>query len=255
MIKLGPAGSHGLGNEEGIKHCKELNLKAMEVEFTYGVRMNNSTAKKVGAIAKKLGIQLSVHGPYYINLNSADKVKISASKKRILDSCERAANFGTSYKVPVVFHAAFYGKNPDECYANVKKAIIEMNAKIKERKWNVILAPETTGKKSQFGTIEELLQLSKETGCSFCIDFAHLLAREGKRNYKEIFERLKGVKKMHIHFSGIEYSDKGERRHKLTSSSELKELITELKKRKISAVIINESPDGYGDSVKGLKYL
>ena len=84
-IIFGPAGSAGLGNEAGVTKAKKLNLGAYEVEFTYGVWMSNAEAKKVGDIAKKLGIKLSVHGPYYVNLASKERVKLQASKKRILN--------------------------------------------------------------------------------------------------------------------------------------------------------------------------
>jgi deoxyribonuclease-4 len=129
-ILFGPAGSAGLGNEEGVKHTKELGLEAMEVEFTYGVRMSNSDAKKVGEIAKKLGIKLSVHAPYYINLASKEKAKIEASKKRILQSCERAHYLNAS---PVVFHAGFYqGREKEEVYNLIKKEIIDLQKTIKQ---------------------------------------------------------------------------------------------------------------------------
>ncbi len=68
MIKIGPAGSDGLGNLKGVSKVAEMDLDCMEVEFTYGVRMNLNTAKNVGALAKEKGIILSVHAPYYINL-------------------------------------------------------------------------------------------------------------------------------------------------------------------------------------------
>ena len=79
-ILFGPAGSAGLGNLEGVKKAKELGLGAFEVEFTYGIKMSNAQAKEVGALAKKLKIRLSVHGPYYINLASKEKSKLNASK-------------------------------------------------------------------------------------------------------------------------------------------------------------------------------
>lgn len=251
MIKIGSAGTSGMGYEDGLKYCKELGLDALEVEFTYGVKMTNSQAKKIGSLAKKLGISLSVHGPYYINLASLEKEKIVASKKRILDSCERAHYLGAKY---VVFHAAFYQKySKEECYSLVKDAIIDMNKVIK--KWNVLLAPETTGKASQFGDVDELLRLHKETGCSLCIDFAHLEARYNKKvDYDELFSKLK-LKHLHCHFSGIEYTAKGERRHLITSSDKIKELLKAIIKHKKDVTIINESPDTFGDCVKTLKIL
>jgi deoxyribonuclease-4 len=86
-----------LGNLKGIRKVARMKLDCMEVEFTYGVRMSMDAAREVGALAKEKGISLSVHAPYYINLASDEKEKIVASKRRILDSCERAAVNGASW--------------------------------------------------------------------------------------------------------------------------------------------------------------
>ena len=80
MIKIGPAGSSGLGNEEGIKEVSENKLDALEVEFTYGVKMSLEKAKSIGELAKSLKINLSIHAPYYINLASKEKEKIMLIK-------------------------------------------------------------------------------------------------------------------------------------------------------------------------------
>ncbi|MBW2992086.1 TIM barrel protein [Candidatus Woesearchaeota archaeon] len=253
-IKIGPAGSKTLTGLEELKQMHERGLRAMEIEFTYQVWLTNKEAEKVGNDALKAGIFLSVHAPYYINLNSEEKAKIEASKKRILSCCERGHYLNGKEKTPIVFHAAFYGKSTKEqTYNKVKEEILDMQKTIKKNRWNVILAPETTGKPSQFGDLDELLKLSKETGCSFTIDFAHMKARNnGKINYKEIMEKIKG-KKIHSHFSGIEYTPKGEKRHKITPNSEIKELLKWIRKYRLDITIINESPDPYGDSLKTLK--
>jgi len=128
-----------------------------------------------------------------------------------------------------------------------------MNEKIK--KFNVVLCPETTGKKSQFGSLDELVKLSKETGCGVCVDFAHLLARDGKVDYDDVLKKIKDVKEITGHFSGIEYSEKGERRHILTNEKDIEKLLKALKKHKINIAIINESPDPFGDAVKSKKIL
>jgi len=254
MIKLGPGGTSGLGYTDGLNEIAKLSLAALEVEFTYGVKMPNSVAAEVGALAKKLNISLSVHAPYYINLNSEEKAKVQASKVRILQSCERAHHLGAKY---IVFHAAYYGKDSKESvYEAVKQQILDLNKTIKQKGWNVHLAPETTGKASQFGELDELLKLRKETGCELCVDFAHLKARNnGKIDYKEVFSKLKHVNHIHAHFSGIEWGPKGERRHKITDESNLKPLLDEIKKQNTDITIINESPDPFGDSVKALKLL
>ena len=248
MIKVGPAGSGGLGNIEGVKKVARMGLDCMEVEFTYGVRMSIDDACKVGALAKERGIILSVHAPYYINLASDDKAKIIASKKRILDSCERAHALGARC---VVFHAGFYQKKTaEQTYDLINKGISEIQKSIKEKKWKVRLCPEITGKPSQFGSIEEIKRLMKDTGCAITVDFSHLYARQqGKIDYAKVLNRL--PKKFHAHFSGITYTPKGERSHKLLDKRFFMPLAKAIKKHKPkSMIIINESPDVYGDAVK-----
>ncbi len=248
-IKIGPGGTSGLGYDEGLKEIKNLNLDALEVEFTYGVRMSNMEAKKIGEMAK--GIILSVHGPYYINLASLEPDKVKASEKRILDSCERAHYLNARY---VVFHAGFYGKkDKEEIYRIIKKELIDLKETINRNKWNSRLCPETTGKKSQFGSLEELQRLKKEIDVDYCVDFAHLLAREGKIDYKKLLKKL--PKKFHSHYSGIEYTEKGERRHLNVDISDFKKLANELKKQDKDIIIICESPDPFGDAVKMKKIL
>ncbi len=248
MIRLGPAGSPMKSTLEGISYIKEIGLNAMEVEFTHGVRMRNELAKEIGKLAEKLDIKLSVHAPYYINLASAEKQKIEASKKRILDSCERAHYLKASH---VVFHPGFYGKiSNKECYEMIKKEIIEMHDLIKENKWKTELAPETTGKKSQFGSLNEILKLRDEIKCSICVDFAHLHARNGSINYPIVFDQLSGLRHIHSHFSGIEFTDKGERRHLVMQKSDFLPLAKEILKRKTDITIICESPITWEDSLK-----
>ena len=248
MIRLGPAGSPMKSTLDGLGYIKEIGLSAMEVEFTYGVRMQNELAEEIGKLAEKLDIKLSVHAPYYINLASAEKQKIGASKKRILDSCERAHYLKASH---VVFHAGFYGKlKENECYEMIKKEVIEMQDIIKENKWKTELAPETTGKKSQFGSLSEILKLKDEIKCNICVDFAHLHARDNTINYPSVFDQLSGLKHIHSHFSGIEFTDKGERRHLVMERNDFLPLAKEILKRKTDITIISESPVTWEDSLK-----
>lgn len=234
-----------MGNLKGIRKVARMKLDCMEVEFTYGVRMSMDDAREVGSLAREKGITLSVHAPYYINLASDEKEKIVASKQRILDSCERAAVFGARC---VVFHAGFYQKKTaGQTYRLIKKAILEIQGKIKKNKWKVQLCPEITGKPSQFGSVEELLKLKKETGCGICVDFAHLYAREqGQIDYARILKKL--PKKFHAHFSGIEYGPKGERKHLKTTKKFFEPLAEALLKTKRDVTLICESPQPYKDA-------
>lgn len=252
-VIFGPAG-FGIPILDGLERVKSLNLDAAEVEFTYGVRMENKLASQAGEKAKKLNIALSVHAPYYINLASEKETTIKASKNHILASCERAHYLGASV---VVFHAAYYGKHSlEECYSFVKKAMLDMQETIRKKGWNVKLAPETTGKGSQFGTVDEIMKLHREINCSICMDFAHIFARNnGKINYDEVLSKVKSIDLLHCHFSGINYTAKGERSHKNLEKSDFTPLAKALKKHKTNAVIICESPDIYGDAVRMMNWF
>ena len=122
---------------------------------------------------------------------------------------------------------------------------------IKYKNWRIKIAPETMGKVNVFGSVEEIARLVKETGCSFCIDFAHVLARDKNVDYEKIKE-LFPEKKWHVHFSGIVYGEKGEKHHKITEKKEWENLLKNLPKDK-EITIINESPDMIEDSIKGAK--
>ena len=131
-ILFGPGGSSGQGNIKGIKTVQEKGLGCYEVEFTHGVRMGDDMCQEINDIKDK--IKLSTHAPYYINLLSEDKEKILASKKRILDSCNKAHKFGGDY---VVFHPAFYGKiEKKDSFSLVENQINELQKSIKENKYN-----------------------------------------------------------------------------------------------------------------------
>lgn len=254
MIIFGPAGLGGV--REAVSNLEEyakLGLKACEIAFTYGIYIKENEAEDIKRAAEKYGIRLSIHAPYWINLNSNEIKKIGESKKRIIDCCEIGELLGCEY---VVFHPGFYGKkDKNESYEVIKTQIKEIQEEVKKNKWKIKIAPETTGKVNVFGSIGEIKNLVKDTGCYFTVDFAHLKARvQGKTTYKEIYENFKEFKELHCHFSGIEWGDKGEKNHKLTPESEIKELLEALPKNK-DIVIINESPSPVEDSVRSLKLM
>ncbi|MFH1972510.1 MAG: TIM barrel protein [archaeon] len=251
-ILIGPA-SIGSGIKE-IPYLNELGMSIAEVEFVHSIYMTNEKAKLLAPIAKKNKVQLSIHAPYYINLNSDDKAKVHASKKRILDSCERAHYLGADH---VVFHAGYVGKmTREETYENIEVQMLDLQKTVKEKKWKVNLAPETTGKISVFGDLDETIKLAKETKTRFCIDFSHLKARlQGKIDYEDVIKKIKNLGHIHAHFSGIEWTDKGEKKHIMTPRKEATELLTLLKKHKVNISIINESPDPWKDALMMNKIL
>lgn len=253
-IRLGPAGTPGKSTLEGVSKVRELGLHAMEVEFVHGIMMKNELARKIGEEARKHGTSLSVHAPYFVNLNSAEPEKIESSKKRILDSCERGHLMGAR---KIVFHPAFYGKaSAEKTFQTTKAHILDIQTTIRKKDWKVELAPETTGKTSVFGSLDETIRLVKETGCSLCVDFAHLWARNrGNISYPEILDKVEKEikpKDLHIHFSGIAYGMKGERNHELMNDKNppFTPLAKEILGRDLNVTIISETPDTWKGSLK-----
>jgi deoxyribonuclease IV len=250
-IIFGPSGLGPVKNAvRMLEEYSELGFKACEIAFTYGPYIKNEEdMKEIKKAAKKLNIKLSIHAPYWINLNSKEKIKIESSKKRILKSCEIGEKLGAYL---VVFHPGYYSEMSKEItYQNIKTQIIQIMEEIKKRNWKIKIAVETMGKVNVFGSIEEISRLVKETGCSFAIDFAHILAREKEIDFKKV-KKLFPQKNWHCHFSGINYGEKGEKNHEITPESEIKKLLKNLPKDK-NIIIINESPDPIGDSVKTLR--
>ncbi len=240
---------------DGLRRISELGLNAFECEFVRGVHMRNDLAKEVGELAKKLKIRLSVHAPYYINLLSNEKEKIQASKKRIINSAERAHFMKADV---IVVHPAYYGKlSKEEAYQRVKKECGDIVDRLQDMGIkNVRIGLETMGKISQFGTVDELVRLSKEVkGCCVVVDWSHVYARNfGRIDFSEVFDKVLSLKPKHIHthFSCIEYSDKGGRRH-LTLDSEqprYDDLVKEINKRKVDITLISESPNLEVDALK-----
>lgn len=244
-IFLGPAGtplSSKGGSLDAVSDVKALGLKAMEVQFVRGVKMKGELAKKVGEEAKTHDIRLSVHAPYYINLASAEAEKVEASKNMILRSADRAEKMGAS---PVVLHPAYYGKrSKEEVFDMVLEACEELASKIPK---GVKLGLETGGKKSSFGSVDEIVDVCKKANaCVPVIDFSHIYARQvGNIDYAEVLDALKPLKLKHIHshFSNIEFTDKGEREHlPLDGRPPFRPLAEEIVDRKLDITIICESP-------------
>lgn len=236
-----------------LEEYYKLGITACEIAFTRGIYIKEKEdAIAIGKKAKELGIKLSIHAPYFINLNSEEKEKVEQSKKRILECC-RIGTYLQAHRV--VFHAGYYGKkDKKETYENIKKEIIDLQQKIKQKNYTPLLAPETMGKINVFGSVEEISNLVKETKCDCCIDFAHILARYKDYNFKETLKLFENLKELHIHFSGIEYGEKGEKNHKKTPKKEIINLLENLPKNK-NIIIINESPYQIEDSILSINLM
>jgi deoxyribonuclease-4 len=247
-----PVSAKSRSTEAGIERIAELGLGCMEVEFVQGVKMSPKVAVSVEELAARKKVVLTAHGPYFINLNAVEPQKVHMSKERILQTARIAALFDAK---SITFHAAFYLKNtPAGTYAVVKRHLQEVVNILRKERNKVTISPEVTGKPSQFGTLEEILQLSSEIeGVAPCIDFSHWHARTGQANsYQEFLAILDQIERklgrraldnMHIHLSGIAYGKKGEIKHLMLPDSDFQyaELLKALKERKAKGVVICES--------------
>ena len=238
---------------DGIERIAELGLGCMEIEFVQGVRMGEGAARLVAEVASRKGVKLSAHAPYFINLNAREPEKIIASQERILQTARIAAICGAQ---SIVFHAAYYlGDPPEKTYQTVKKHLAEVINRLKRENNRVWVRPEVMGKLSEFGTIDEVLNLCTELeGVGICMDFAHWHARTGESNsypeFASILEQIKqrlgdgALEDMHIHVSGIAYGKKGEIKHLNLKESDLQygELLKALKDYDVKGIAICEIP-------------
>ena len=248
---------------KGIDRLVELGLDGMEIEFVHGVRVKDSEMVKMGEYGKNRGLYFTAHAPYYINLNAKEKDKYIKSKehiKRTVIALEKACGWS------VAFHPAFYlGDDSKVVLDRVIRAIEEINVELKEigHNFNVWIRPETMGKPSQFGSLEEVVEVSKHfDNVMPCIDFSHLYARSigGYNTIKEIygiFEYIAkelgdlSLKNIHIHLSGIEYGAKGEKFHNTFSETKFnyKFVIDAIKYFGVEGVIVCESSNVEEDAL------
>lgn len=241
------------GTVEGLHEAHRLGITAMEIEWVQRVPMNPDRMQEIRSTAEKLGMYLTCHAPYYVNLNSPEPAKLAASKKRVIDALSMAELAGIK---SVCVHPAFYlGMDPKIAFDNVRRAVADI-MKFKAKLFpHVNLGLETMGKPTQFGTLEEVLKISKEFKIYPTVDPAHMHARtNGKINSsKEWNEMLDcyeanlsagAIKHMHIHFSGIAYGPKGEKHHLPLEESDAKwkDFIAVLKKRGVGGTVVCESP-------------
>ncbi len=245
---------------DGIERIAELGLGCMEIEFVQGVKMGEGGARLVAEAASRREIKLTAHAPYFINLNAREPEKIRASQDRILQAAHIA---WLCHAESVVFHAAFYMGDPvEKVYQTTKKYLEEVLNQLKRENIRMWIRPEVTGKGSQFGDIEEVLNLSAELdGVAPCVDFAHWHARTGKFNsYPEFASVLLQIKErlgraaldnMHMHVSGVNYGKKGEISHLNLAESDFRytELLDALKDHDARGVVICESPNLEGDAM------
>lgn len=232
---------------------KDMELDGMELEFVHGVRMSEESRGFVKECSDNFII--TAHGPFYINLNSKEEDKVEASVQRIIDTAAVASQAGA---FSITYHAAFYmGKDKETVYNQVKMQTKRICDVLERENIKVWVRPETTGKATQWGDIDEIINLSKEFEQVLpCIDFSHLHARSaGEYNtYDEFSYVLEKIGKelgqyaldnFHGHLAGIEYTAKGERQHLELEQSDMnyKDLLKVMKEFGVKGALVCESPN------------
>ncbi|MCQ2965032.1 MAG: TIM barrel protein, partial [archaeon] len=198
-----------------------LGLHAFEYQSTYGVRIGEGAALKLRESAEENNVLVSMHCPYYVNLASKESEKIDKTIEHLLKSA-RVGEFMGAYRL--VFHPGFYSnRKPDVVLELAKETCKKLISRCEDEGIeNFTFAPETTGKRSQLGNIDEIIDLC----ASFehfepTIDFAHVHARgrgilNTKEDYNCIFSKIEDnldIERLHCHFTTIEYTYAGERKH------------------------------------------
>lgn len=250
---------------EGVRAIHELGLDCMQLEFAHGVRMKEEVSSDLRKISYELGIPLTSHGPYYINLNAREQDKIDSSVERIIQTAKISDLCGAE---SMTFHAAFYMKDsPYDVFDLVEKSLNVIEERLGRLDIEIELRPELTGKTSQFGSLEELISLTKSVNsCSPCMDFSHLFARTGQYNsyqeFSDVLDKLKeelgpkALDQMHIHISGISSNSKGDLKHLNLEDSKFnwKELIRCLRDKGCKGYVICNSPNLEKDAVMLKEY-
>lgn len=232
MIRFGPSGSceefHAQNfkkTADGVNWLKDRGVDLYEYSFGRGVNISRESAQETGKAFASVGIEMSVHAPYFINLATVEDQKKENNVKYIMDSLEALKNFGGNR---CVFHP---GSPVKLERAEAMSILLNSFEKIVALKHeygydDLYLCPETMGKEAQLGTLDEIIEMVKLGDDTIipCIDYGHLNARDQgiiktKDDYKRIIDRLidgigfEKTAKQHVHFSKIMYSAKGEVKH------------------------------------------
>lgn len=232
----------------GIDYAKSIGLDAMELLFVRNINVTDKNKEIILKTKIDNDFYLSAHGSHYINLNSDETEKQNQSIEIIANAAEGLLKVeGRS----LIFHSGFYLKDSkEETYNTIKENLLKLPYK------GVDYRLETTGKGSQFGTLEELVSICKEVkSCKLCIDFAHIHARNNGslKRYNDFAEILQYIFKelgrialddMHIHMGGINYTEKGEKNHLplLDSDFNYVECLKALKDFNVKGCVILEGP-------------
>ena len=229
--KFGPAGSAESFKVMGYKsslqipeYLNKFSLDCFEYQCGRGVNIGEEKAKELGNVAKEKGITLSLHAPYYISMSSVEEEKRLNSVNYILASAGAVNAMGGDR---IVVHTGSCGKISREKALSlaIDTMKLALDALKNEGLSHIHICPETMGKVNQLGTLTEVMELCKiDESLIPCIDFGHLNARDlgilkSKEDFEGVLNQIENdlgkdrLNIFHSHFSKIEYTTGGEKRH------------------------------------------
>jgi len=277
MIWFGPSGNSEKFYEDGNKHSyqmpewlKNMDLNAYEYQCNKGTNIKQETAVKIGIEAKKAGVRLSIHAPYYINLSSSEEEKRKNSVQYIINTCQVAKWMGADR---IVIHPGSVGKLSREKAMMLALPVLAEAIKTADESGfsDITLCPEVLGKINNLGSVDEVITMCMlDERMIPCVDFGHVYARtlgavKDVDDFNTIFEKIENAlgaeraRKLHIHFSRIEFTDAGEKKHHTMQDTEygpeFENLAHVLIKRKTEPVIICESRDRMAEDAVILKQI
>ena len=257
MLRFGTSGiplsSPRPSTVHGIRRVRELGLDHLEMAWVNGVRMSDESADAIAAAAREHDLTLTAHAPYFVNLCGADDV-VERSRGRLEEAARLGARCGAQ---SFCFHAGFYGTlGAAEANRRVRTELRRVATAVRRRKQAIDIRAELTGKASQVGSLDEVLEWSATVaGVLPCVDFSHRYARDlGAHNrYEDFAATLTAIEarlgraaldRLHVHISGIEFGPKGERRHEPLRVTKFrwKELLRALKDLRVGGWVVSESP-------------
>lgn len=273
MITFGPGGNSVSWGKRKFpadlpQYLKELGLNGYEIECGRGVRISEAAVRELPGLAEKNGIYVTLHAPYFISLSSVEEEKRLNSVNYILESAKAAKSVGAR---KIVVHSGSCSKMTRAEAVYLAKQTLTLAQKTLDENGlsDIVICPETMGKINQLGTLEEVLELcGADERFLPTVDFGHLNARtlggiKTREDYAKMLDLIENelgherLSNMHIHFSKIEYTNGGEKRH-LTFADEqygpaYEPLMEELHKRKLQPSIICESDGTQAEDAAEMK--
>jgi len=277
MIRFGPSGNSDTFYEHGFnssldapKWIAGMGLNAYEYQCSRGINISAEKAVALGKEAKEHDVFVSIHAPYFINFSSIEQIKRQNSEKYILDTLKIAQLMGATRVV--VHPGSCAGMDRCEAFLLAKQTLKNIVNQANHMGLDEIsICPETMGKINQLGDVNEIIELCTiDEKIIPTLDFGHLHARSqgGLKSLKDfdiIFDNIENklgkerLKHFHCHFSRIEFTQGGEKKHwtlkDIQFGPEFILLAEVLVRRNLEPVIISESRGTMAEDALELKNI